>query len=291
MEKLLICISFHFKEKKYKYLKNILDNFLKNYLCNLQIIIDSNEEEAHDLIAKDFEQEVRDEKIRIVIHKNLHTVKLPFIRTKENLESLSSSMFSLTWMHRRHILENINNYDVFMYIEDDIFLSFENYKNYLENFYNLWPNYIPSFVRVEVKDEELYNTDAFVVTKILQKDIIHFNDKRFVFLDNPYHAFWIMPKKELKESINSNFTNVIRDMWLRESAASYGLKSGTCPYACWPSNDIQKIGLVEITDKNKISPMCYSYHLPNNYIDEHRVKFGKIKLDNILKIEAIKKFL
>jgi len=286
MEKLLICISFYFKKEKYKYLKKILDNFLQNYECFVEIIIDSNSYELLDLVKKDF----KEDKIKIFIHKNLSQVIIPFLKTEQNLKALASSEFSLTWKHRHHMLEKINDYDIFIYIEDDILLPFENYKNYLENFYSLWPNYIPSFIRIETKNEDLYNTDAFVKTKFSSKEIISLNNKRFICLDNPYHAFWIMPKKELKESINQNFTKIIESMWMREAAASFGLKPGTCPYACWPSNDIQKKGLVEITLRNKVSPMCYSYHLPNNYIDDYRVKFGKIKVEKILKFEG-KKYL
>jgi hypothetical protein len=258
---LLICISFHFQENRFFYLKKIIENFLQ-YKVKIKIIIETNSFETVNLIKENFKNEFE---------------KTLFLKIHENL----IHPHYLTWMHRKIMNENLENFSHFMYIEDDIFLPFENYQDYLIKLDYLWPNYIPSFVRLEQKDETYYNADAISVTKIKNKDILSINNKKFILLNNPYHGFWIMTQEILKKYKLPNFT--IDQKWIRESAASYGLSPGNHPSACWKSPDIQKKGLVEIVDY-KISSKCYSYHLPNNYINNNS-KFGKIKLENIIKIQ------
>jgi hypothetical protein len=265
--KLLVCISFHFVEEKYKYLKNVLRNHLNHYFCD--IIVDTNEEKTISLIFSEFKNEIEKEKIKIFVHKNL------------------GHPFFLSWIHRKQILKRINDYDVFMYVEDDILVPYENYLNYLENFGLLWPKNIPSFIRIEEKDGVFYNADSFARTIAKEREITRVGGKKFICLDNPYHGFWIMPAIQLRQSIDHNFSSVTDEKkWVREIAASYGLSPGKKPYAKWISKDIQKPGLVELSDDYKVSPLCYSYHLTNKYINDQRFNFGKMKVDDIVKKEA-----
>lgn len=268
--KLLVCISFHFVEEKYKYLKQVIYNHTKNYFCD--IIVDTNDEKSIYLAANDFEEELNQEKIKFFVHSDL------------------AHPFFLSWMHRSHILNRINDYNVFMYVEDDILVPFECYLNYLDNFRLLWPNNIPSFIRIEEKDGIFYNSDSFITTIIKERNIVRAGGKNFICLDNPYHGFWIMPRNALKNSMNEKFACFTEEKkWIREIAASYGLAPGKKHYARWRSEDVQKPGLIQLTPEYKVSPLCYSYHLTNKYINDQRFNFGKIKVNDIVKREA--KFL
>jgi hypothetical protein len=80
-----------------------------------------------------------------------------------------------------------------------------------------------------------------------------------------YHAFWIMPQKELKESMKDNFVQYTDG---REFASMY---------VGW---ELGKKALVEI-EKGKISKKSYSYHLPNNYALSVGHPNGKIKPEEI----------
>lgn len=232
---LLICISAHYDPERRKYLERILFVFLNDYKCSKDIIIDTN---THDL---DY---LNEEGIEVCVHKELR------------------HPFYLTWVHRKHMKDNIEKYSNFMYIEGDIELPYENYCNYLENFKILYPNFIPSFIRIEEANGNEYITDA---TERQKLKIIEIDGKQFITLKNPYHGFWIMPKKQLEESIDSNFVRLHES---REHAASY------------PMWGLNKIPLVEI-ENNLVSKLCYSYHLPNNYALSKESQFGKIKPENI----------
>lgn len=241
-KKLLVCISHHYNPEKIVYLKKVIERFL-NYDLSVMIIIDTN---SYELL-----KEISYHNVFIYVHTHL---KHPYY---------------LTWAHRQHMVKFINEYDYFIYIEDDIDLPFENFLEYLNNFTILFPKYIPSFIRVEELDENYFIVDVQKQQKLKNSDIVLLDGKRFITLDRPYHAFWIMPVQELKESISIDFGSVSID---REASASY------------PIRELNKIPLVMLDDNNKISPLCYSYHLPNTYVlkrgEEH--KFGRITLDNLL---------
>ena len=224
---LLICIAFHCSEKRVDYLKRILAEIFFTYDIDCKIIIDTNSHDAYNLIKT-----LNPIKVDIVVHENL------------------AHPFHLTWMHRKHIKHNIDNYDYFMYLEDDMLLPYENFLNYIENFKLLWPVAVPGFIRIEKHDGVEYVADVTEHHKLKNVNCVGCGDKKFEslpFLQN-YHAFWIMPQKELKETMKPDFVKVTDG---REFAAMY---------VGW---ELGKPCLVQI-ENGQVSTKCYSYHLPNN---------------------------
>ena len=149
-----------------------------------------------------------------------------------------------------------------MYAEHDMYVPYINYLNYLDNFKILFPRYIPSFVRIEVINNKRYIVDNTHKQKLVT---YYINNKKFTRLDNPYHAFWIMPKEEL---INNMISNFVRVDYSRELAASY------------PMWELQKFTMLEL-DNKLISEKCYSYHLTNNYVYIKESPFAKIEVNDI----------
>lgn len=244
-KKLLICIAFHYNLNKLTYLRSVLDNF-SNYDLKTTIFVDTNSYETVNSLL-DYPT------VFVYAHTKL---KHPH---------------HLAWIHRQHMKDLLDDFDYFTYIEDDIIIPFENFKEYLNNFEYLFPNYIPSFIRLEHKKEEWFVVDMQKRIDLLGTEIVSINDKKFITLERPYHAFWIMPTKELKETITNDF---VKYNECREMAASY------------PMSELKKRPLIMLDDNNKISSLCYSFHLPNNYANmegsEH--KFGRIKIEELISI-------
>lgn len=239
---LLVCIAFHYNADRWQYLSQVIINFVSAYKCQVNIIIDTNMKAEWPLIS------------------NLNNIEVSY---HTNLEH----PFHLTGMHRRHIAENIDKYDVFLYVEDDELIPYENYLNYLENFKLLYPKYVPSFIRIEEKNGEEYVSD------VLEKQtlsIIQVGGKDFAALPFPqnYCGFWLMPQKELKESIISN------------AASFLHLSEGREFNAMWTGWGLGKPALVEI-ENGQVSKKSYSYHLPNNYCMADGLPNGKIKAKEI----------
>lgn len=266
LKKLLVCVCFHYSAEKFPHLCQVVENFILNY-TESDIIIDTNNHHSEKEISKKFGMNSR---IKTVVHDRL------------------LDPFHLAWAHRKHFKREMDYYDVFMYVEDDILVPYENYLNYLDVFKIVWPNYIPSFVRTEEKDGQLYCADALIRTRVREADILVFKGRRFITLDNPYHAFWVMPRDALKESMNCDFEKIYEgNKWIREIAASYGLMPGKRPCVRWGSYDIQKIGLVEVDRDMKISNLCFVKHTTNKYINDCEFNFGKIQIERIIKKDAM----
>lgn len=244
---LLICIAAHYNPDRIKYLTQVLDSISKEYECEYDIIIDTN--------SYQLEQELVGINVEIFVNNNLQ------------------HPFHLTQMHRQHMKDHLENYDNFMYIEDDMWVPYENYLQYLNKFKTLFPlGYVPSFVRIEMKDDKEFISDVTEQYRINESTLVDIYGYKFVSFRFPYnyHAFWIMPSKELKETMVPDFFIRLHDS--RESAASY---------INW---ELQKTPLIEINkieDKYFIDESCYSYHIPNTYVLMENYPNGKIKLKDI----------
>jgi hypothetical protein len=242
-KKLLVCICFHFDENRINFLLNIIQNFL-SYNFDTSIYIDCNDKKIFDFIKNV-------EKLNIKIYENLH------------------HPHSLASMHRKTILENIEHYDYFIYTEDDMLLPENNFIEYLNNFKLLYPlDKVPSFIRLEKYENNFYVTD--ITEEQIDRPIFKIENKNFVNLSTPYHAFWILPQKELKESIQNNFQefNHIGDC-NREMMASYVM---------WGLNKTPYV----LLEGEYFSKLSYSYHLPNNYSSNINTVFGKLKVDSFV---------
>jgi hypothetical protein len=234
---ILVCVSFHYVESRFSNFKKVVD-IIKNYPHNTKIIVDTNQ--YFDMGDVD-----------IVIHDNLW------------------HPYQLAWEHRKHVLSNLDDYDYFMYVEDDMYVPYESFSEFVENFDDLWPKYIPGFIRVETYNGEDYVVDIY--THKSKSSIIEINNKKYIGLNYPehYHAFWILPQKQLKEIISEKFYMLSK---CREHAASCVL---------WGDFSPRPIALIRVED-GTVSTKSFSYHLSNNYSSNPDNQFGKIKLSKII---------
>lgn len=264
---LLVCIAFHYNPDRVQYLTKVLSSFINEYECTKHIIIDTNVESLPPECTLNNHPD-----IEVVSHTSME------------------HPFHTTWFHRGHMKRNIDNYENFFYLEDDMYVPYKNYLNYLDNFRLLWPNHVPSFVRIEEFNGDRYITDA---TERQHANPVQICGKWFCNLKNPYHAFWIMPQKELKETLIEDF---IRTSDSRVTAASYPMwelnkepvvelqfeklvasRELAASFLMW---GLIKKPLVQM-DRHSISELCYSFHLPNNYANCPDSIHGKIKPENI----------
>lgn len=243
---MLICIAFHFAPERIRYLKEVIENILDTYPRNIEIVVDTNTHQASSFFQYDAP-------ITFFVHETL------------------SHPFHLTWMHRQHFQRHIDNFDVFMYIEDDIKVPYAGVEWFLEMFPSLWPKNIPSFIRIESKDDDDYITDVFEPVKLKDKKLIKVYDKTFYSFKptQNYHGFWLLPRQELKDTMTRNFARLSDS---RETAASY---------AIWELNKRALVEIYEECGRWYVHPNCYTFHLPNNYATNPGTHHGKIKLENI----------
>lgn len=246
-------ISFFYLENRVKYINNII-NETNKYVFMTDIFIHTNNK---DLQSSSF-NEYTNGTINIIYH---------------NLENINP--FYLTWKCRDLLRQQKNDYDIFMYIEDDILvpnIAIEYWLKYntilLELGYNL------GFVRIEVENDIEYITDLAgeKFDTIIELDNITYcvNNK------NSYCAFWIYNKNEFNKFINSNYYDInnIPNYGIREKSA-IGLHGND---TIWYKNT-----LIPVVD-NKLINDCRIYHLPNNYVGDNHASFATIKFVEAIKI-------
>ena len=172
--------------------------------------------------------------------------------------------FFLTWKCRDLLKQQKDDYDVFMYIEDDMLVPSRAIQYWLDNNERLVANnYNLGFVRIEtdVNGTE-YITDLWekLDTSIdLGGEIYCLNNK------NPYCAFWIYTKAEFARFVESHYYDVqnIPEYYVREKSAvglhgnqNYWYKGTVIPFA----KDGDSVRLVDD---------CRIYHMPNNYLGDN----------------------
>lgn len=240
---LLIVITYHHAEHRLQYLKTVVQNILDTYKCNFNIVIVSNVD------RKEFLNDAS------VLWAHYSILEHPF---------------HLSWKSREVINYYKDNFDWFLYIEDDMLIPFEAYKSYTEKFVQLWPNYVPSFIRVE-KDENgvEYVTDIIHRQKV--KYIVDLKGRKYTSFQFPmnYCACWCMSRDSLSQSMRPDFVRLSDS---RETAASY------------PTWELGKKALVEIekVDGNwQVTDNCKIYHIANNYVGKNILGLATIKVEDI----------
>jgi hypothetical protein len=243
MKPLLICIAHHIaNNERNQYLDTVVKNILDTYPTSTDIIIDVNQQGfALDKVYSN---------IRIIDHPDL------------------DHSFDLTWCHRQHFINHINDYEWVCYIEDDILIPYANFCFYQSQFNKLWPNYIPGFVRVERYNNQEYIVD--VTIKHSKNRYMHCYDKTYISFSEPYHATWSLPTSVLATCDTKQFLTMHPNISMRrEYGASYGI---------WTMNKQSFINVIN----DKINPLCYIYHLANNYSSCPGTPHGKIEINSVI---------
>ena len=217
--------------------------------------------------------------IKIFIHTNKVSKKYKIKKVKYIVHGLKNeNPFYLAWKCRPIIEKQKNQYDYFVYSEDDILFSKKNFSFWLkhkalciENNYNL------GFLRIEDKNKKQFSTD--LIDNIKYK--IKINQKKFVVNNvNNYCALWIYDKKELSKFINTKFWKF---KWKGKNIyAFYGIREMSA--IGWHGKNMQryKATIIPLL-KKKLNPGCYIKHLSNNHaLSNHPVGFGSIEKNRIL---------
>lgn len=245
-------ITFYYLEERIIYINNIIDETNK-YEYITDIFIHTN----NDLLKENSFNKYTNGCIQIIYH---------------NL--LNINPHYLTWKCRNLLLQQKNNYDIFMYIEDDILVPYKAVKYWLK--YNeklIDNNYNLGFVRIEVENNIEYTLDIFKK----MNTIINLDETIYCINNiNPYCAFWIYNKNEFNNFVNSkhyDLYNIDDGLHIREKSA-FGLHDDI--NTKWYKNT-----LIPIIN-NKLIEDCKIYHMSNNYIIQKHNSFSTIKFDEAI---------
>jgi len=256
--KLIVHIAFHFVEDRVKYLETIITNLQSYEFLQIDIVIDTNSTEAMKKVS--FEKTHSNTSITFRVHNDL------------------SHPYLLTWRHRSSMSESLDDYDYFMYLEDDIYVPFEALHRWRSDSCLLYPfGYLRGFLRVEKdKNGTLVCVDQHKRAKV--RNLVRVEDSLYYSPHVPYQAFWICDHQQMMHFICSPAWKDNKSDWcIRERAAS-GMT-----LLLRKNHKNQKHNLLIPLDKNdKIPKEVLVYHLPNNYADNPNVLASKLGVDKLM---------
>jgi len=176
--------------------------------------------------------------------------------------------FYLTWKCRELLHKQKDDYDIFIYTEDDILIPKAALTYWLENKDELIKyNFNLGFIRIEIdENKEEFMTDFNNKNKKPLDIFMNAHNKTYVLNHrNPYCAMWIYDKNEFAKFIQSDYYNIsnIKGYNIREMSAVglHGLHT-----------DYYKGTVIPLVE-NQLDNGCRIYHLPNNYIKHNLLSF------------------
>ena len=176
------------------------------------------------------------------------------------------------------------SYTHFIYVEDDILLSFDNfcyfvyYRKMLKR-----QKLIPSFQRIEYNDADnrLYFVDQIGVSDFSSRNRVDVDGYAFVNLDYSYNAMFILDRELALEyvetpSFDRERSKVVRPEWDVACRAAMGLCFENPP----PGFALRYVSPVDPSTLT-IPSWSWVYHLPNNYAKNRLKPFAKTRTDQL----------
>ena len=259
-------ITFYYIESRLRYINKILSN-LSAIPHNISVFIYSTKKLDFPSVFENVEVKV--------IHFNFLNLRKGkrFLIGKRGLSRIPSVLrqyihpYYLTWKNRKYVKRFIDQYDVQIYLEDDI--SFTNAAfNYWLKYKDMCMDYDYNlgFLRVEVDEDnnKLFCSD---LTKTPER-IINIGNQLFLLNDhNPYCGFWIYDKEELKKFTESKeWYFKFKEYDIREKSAIgwHGLNMKRYKGTIIPLQVLENNICVTHHE-------CKVHHLTNSYIGHSKV--------------------
>jgi hypothetical protein len=235
--RLVVRVAFHFNGGRLTYLMEMLHQLRELPFRQVYIALDTNSKKTGESLraAKvDFVDE-------IVVHSEL------------------AEPYDLTWMHRSRLKAAINDFDFFVYAEDDLLITPASIELWYERLSALKAHgYLPGFLRVEQNRKGLLVSSDFH-KPAGRENIVSIAGKPYLWTPYPYQAFWLYDKDTMKEFVDDPLYETGYPKYDVRARMAIGFnfkKNGDG----WRSQHI-----LPLTGKGLIDPRCFVFHMPSNY--------------------------
>jgi hypothetical protein len=278
--RILAAVTFHFRESRLQYLFQVVRALSEYPVEVLDIIIVTN---------------VDDDTALNQIRKLCAPLFEPFPARQGSKKSLSieshpklADPWFLPWSHKHLIADTFlgvgSAYTHFIYVEDDILLSFDNFCYFVYGREVLrGERLIPSFQRIEYNDADnhLYLLDQVGVSDFRSRRRVDVDGYAFVNLDYPHNAMFILDRDLAIEyletpSFDRERSKEVRPEWGICERASMGLCFENPPQGFM-------FRYVSPVDPNTLVTPRWSwvYHISNNYAKNRLKPFAKTRIDQL----------
>jgi hypothetical protein len=272
MARALCAITFHFSDTHLGFLAAVLRSLSEFPVAEMSVVIVTNTFSEEDLAQ-----------LRRLCSE-MPSGKSASIRSCGDLPH----PFDLTWCHKAIISEefaagNDGRYTHFIYLEDDIELSFANFCYFVEYREILRSSgLLPAFVRVEYSAAlgGFVASDAFWPVCVPVQSHIRLGDTVLVNMPNPYNPFFILDVELAAEYVRSRSF----DREGSRALCSWGVRERAAMGLCLENvpPPFQSRYLVPVSRRTATAPaFARVRHLPNNYADNPHSPLGKVRMDEL----------
>jgi hypothetical protein len=268
--RILAAITFHFSDTRLAVLTEVLRSLSEYPVEAMLIVIATNTFNDNELAT-----------LRRLCDETVTTGRCS-VRSYGDLRH----PFDLAWCHkaiiaRDFVEENNGRYSHFVYLEDDIRLSFENFSYFVEFRAKLRDfGLLPAFIRTEYSASlrGLVASDAFWPVYIPAQSHVVVGDWVLVNMPNPYNPCFILDRELAREYVRSRSferdeSQTVCRWGVRERAAmGLCLENAPEPY--------QTRYVVPVSVRTGMAAeVARISHLPNNYADDPHSPLGKVRMD------------
>jgi hypothetical protein len=270
--RILTAISFHFDASRVRFLAEVLRSLAEYPVASMDVVIITNTF-RHDQLAL----------LRRLCAEVLSESSAS-IRSYGDL----SNPWNLTWCHKPIIATefvdgNHGRYTHFIYLENDIRLSFVNFCYFLEYRERLRGfGLLPAFVRVEYSANlgGFVTSDVFWPIYVPAQSHIRLGDTVLMNVPNPYNPFFILDLELAQEYVQSRSFDREGSLEVSPWAVADRSAMGLCLENVPPP--FQSRYLVPVSRQTGMVPACaWVWHLPNNYADNPNTVLGKVRMDEL----------
>lgn len=283
--RILVAITFHFRESRLPYLFQIIRALSEFPVEALDVVIVTNVDDP-GAFAK-----VRDlaEPVLKPLPSNPSSQKTISFFSATDLED----PWLLPWAHKPLIVDKFladdSEYTHFIYVEEDILVSFDNFRYFVHYREKLKPmGLLPSFQRIEYNDEDnhLYLLDQIGLSDFGTRKSVDIDGYSFVNLDWPYTAMFILDRElgeeyvatrsfDLKKSKESN------PDWAVAERAAMGLGFESIPEGF----SVRYVSPVD--PATRTTPRwSWVYHVANNYSKNRMLPYAKVRVEHLFAADS-----
>ena len=278
--RILVAITFHFRDSRLQCLFQVMRALAEFPVEALDIIITSNVDDLNSL-----------EKINRLAEPLLKEYPLrPGSRKTLSIASFTNlaDPWLLPWTHKQFIVDRFlheeSDYTHFIYLEDDILLSFDNFCYFLHYREKLkTERLIPSFQRVEYKsrNNRLYLLDQIGTSDFDARKRIDVDDYSFVNLDYPYNAMFVIDRELAAEYVKTRSFNLEHS---KEVNPDWGVAERAAMGLCFesPPQGFSVRYASPVDPVTRTTPRwSWVYHVANNYSTKRMTPFAKTRTEHL----------
>ena len=268
--RILVAITAHYLPSRVIYLSQVLRSFAAYPVADLHVCIfttgNTDEQAILARLARETLQEVTFE------------VVAP--------EALQSTL-DLPWSSKELITSRFMKdgyYSHFIYVEDDLPISYENFCYFLDGRERLRDiGLLPSFLRVEYNDSLLgfVSLDNSHVISVSDSPHVIFDDFIFTNVPNPYCACFILDQELAVEYAGSASFDQVRSA----SVYAWGVLERAAMGLCFENipAGFRSRWVIPVSRRSGLpASRAWIPHLPNNYTNQEDLKWAKTRMDSLI---------